>query len=155
MSHTPRRLGRERSLIPTCMRRGHARRLVGALLLAAPLVLGACAPATDGRPMTPLVVGWEQFFTLTWTVVESKRGPVVSGRIYNNWGFAAANVRLLVDELDANGQIVDQRLGWLGFMLTPGTTAPFEIPVAHGTPNYRVSIFAFDWVQTDRGRHRF
>ena len=149
MTDTPRRLVRER------VRRGHARRLLGALLLAAPLALTACAPATDGRPMTPLVVGWEQFFKLTWSVVDSRRGPVVSGRIYNNWGFAAANVRLLVDELDASGQIVDQRVGWLGFMLTPGTTAPFEIPVAHRTPNYRVSVFAFDWVQADRSRHRF
>jgi hypothetical protein len=151
MTDTPRRLVRERPPILT----GRARILVGAPLLAALLVFSTCAPAADGRPMTPLVVGWEQFFKLTWSVVESKRGPVVTGRIYNDWGFAAANVRLLVDELDANGQIIDQRLGWLGFTLTPGTTAPFEIPVAHATPNYRVSVFAFDWVQQDRGRRRF
>ena len=127
-----------------------------AILLAVSLALSACAPSTSGGPLTPLVVGWEQFFQLTWTVGERKGHPVVTGKIYNNWGFAAANMRLLVDELDANGQIVDQRIGWLGFTLTPGTTAPFEIPVAHATPNHRVSVFAFDWVQTDgRGRHRF
>lgn len=136
-------------------RRGHARGLVGALLLAAALMLSARAPATDGRPMTPLVVGWEQFFQLTWTVSEHKGRPVVSGRIRNNWNFAAANVRLLVDELDADGQVVDQKVSWLGFTLTPGTTAPFEIAVNHATPNHRVSVFAFDWVQQDRGRHRF
>lgn len=131
-------------------------RRLGVLLLLAPLALGACATPTTGGPLTPLVIGWEQFFKLTWTVGEYRGQPVVSGKIYNNWGFAAANVRLLVDELDANGQIMDQRVGWLGFTLTPGTTAPFEIPVAHRTPNYRVSVFAFDWVQTDgRGRHRF
>ena len=108
--------------------------------------------ATPAPPLQPLVVGWEQFFTLTWTVGERGGRPVVTGRIYNNWNFAAANMRLLVDELDASGQIVDQQLGWLGFMLTPGTTAPFEIPVAHATPNHRVSVFAFDWVQSGR-RH--
>jgi len=59
-----------------------------------------------------------------------------------------------VDELDAGGQIVDQQVGWLGFTLTPGTTAPFEIPVAHGTPNHRVSVFAFDWIQPN-GRRPF
>ena len=96
-----------------------------AILLAVSLALSACAPSTAGGPLTPLVVGWEQFFQLTWTVGERKGHAVVTGRIYNNWGFAAANVRLLVDELDANGQIVDQRIGWLGFTLTPGTTAPF------------------------------
>ena len=137
------------------MARTHVR-LVAILLMASSLALSACASPTSGAPLTPLVIGWEQFFKLTWTVEEHKGKPVVIGKIYNNWGFAAANMRLLVDELDANGQIVDQKLGWLGFMLTPGTTAPFEIPVAHATPNHRVSVFAFDWVQTDgHGRRRF
>jgi hypothetical protein len=141
----------------TAMARTHVR-VLPVLLLAAAIAVPACAPTTSGMgggPLTPLVVGWEQFFKLTWTVGEYRGRPVVSGKIYNDWGLTAANVRLLVDELDANGQIVDQRLGWLGFTLTPGTTAPFEIPVAHRTPNYRVSVFAFDWVQTDRNRHRF
>lgn len=130
-------------------------RWLAVALLAVPLTLGACASPTGSGPLTPLVIGWEQFFTLNWTVGERNGHPVVTGRIYNNWGFAAANVRLLVDELDAGGRIVDQRVGWLGFTLTPGTTAPFEIPVAHATPNHRVSVFAFDWVQADRGRRRF
>jgi hypothetical protein len=134
--------------------KGRARWLFHALLLTASLALTACAPTTASGPLTPLVVGWEQFFKLTWTVSEHQGRPVVSGRIYNNWNFAAANVRLLVDELDANGQIVDQKIGWLGFTLTPGTTAPFEIPVNHATPNHRVSVFAFDWIQTNGGRWR-
>ena len=125
-----------------------------AILLAAVLAPSASVPAAD-RPLTTLVIGWERYFTLTWTMGERGGRPVVTGKIYNNWGFAAANMRLLVDELDAGGQIVDQKLGWLGFTLTPGTTAPFEIPVAHATPNHRVSVFAFDWVQADHGRHRF
>ena len=125
-----------------------------AILLAAVLAPSTSVPAAD-RPLTTLVIGWERYFTLTWTTGERAGRPVVTGKIYNNWGFAAANMRLLVDELDASGQIVDQKLGWLGFTLTPGTTAPFEIPVAHATPNHRVSVFAFDWLQADHGRHRF
>lgn len=124
------------------------------ILLAAALGPSTSAPAAD-RPLTTLVIGWERYFTLTWTMGERGGRPVVTGKIHNNWGFAAANMRLLVDELDASGQILDQQLGWLGFTLTPGTTAPFEIPVAHATPNHRVSVFAFDWVQADRGRNRF
>jgi hypothetical protein len=131
-------------------------RSVRTLLVTVALALGGCATGTSGGgPLTPLVIGWEQFFTLTWSVGERSGRPVVTGRIHNNWNFAAANVRLLVDELDANGQIIDQQIGWLGFTLTPGTTAPFEIPVAHRTPNHRVSVFAFDWVQEGRGRWRF
>jgi len=125
-------------------------------LIATLMVMLLATSAMAAGPLTPLVIGWEQFFKLNWSVGERRGKPVVTGTIYNNWGFAAANMRLLVDELDANGQIVDQKLGWLGFTLTPGTTAPFEVPVAHATPNHRVSVFAFDWVQADgRGRHRF
>jgi hypothetical protein len=131
-------------------------RVVRTLLVTVALALAGCAPATSGGgPLTPLVVGWEQFFTLTWSVGDRSGRPVVTGRIHNNWNFAAANVRLLVDELDANGQIVNQQIGWLGFTLTPGTSAPFEIPVAHRTPNHRVSVFAFDWIQEGRGHWRF
>jgi hypothetical protein len=131
-------------------------RVVRTLLVTVALALAGCAPTTSGGgPLTPLVVGWEQFFTLTWSVGDRSGRPVVTGRIRNNWNFAAANVRLLVDELDANGQIVNQQIGWLGFTLTPGTSAPFEIPVAHRTPNHRVSVFAFDWIQEGRGHWRF
>jgi hypothetical protein len=129
---------------------------VATLALAVSLALGSCASSAPSGPLTPLVLGWERYFTLSWQMDQRRGKPVVIGKIYNNYGFAAANMRLLVDELDAGGQIVDQQVGWLGFTLTPGTTAPFEIPVAHATPNHRVSVFAFDWVQTDsRGFHRF
>jgi hypothetical protein len=130
-------------------------RRLGGLLLTVVLATALAVPATSAAPLQPLVVGWEQFFKLTWTVSEHKGRPVVSGRIYNNWNFAAANVRLLVDELGADGQVVDQKVSWLGFTLTPGTTAPFEIAVNRSTPNHRVSVFAFDWVQADGGRRRF
>jgi len=113
---------------------------------------GATVGGAPAGPLQPLVVGWEQFFDVTWSVGQRHGRPVVYGRVYNKWNFAAANMRLLVDELDAAGHIVDQQLGWLGFTLTPGTTAPFEIPVAHDTPNHRVSVFAFDWIQADRRR---
>ena len=142
-----------RSLLRTLIAMVRSRLIVIPLIAA--LALGACAPATTGGPLTPMVIGWERYFTLTWSVDQRQGKPVVIGKIYNNYGFAAVNMRLLVDELGANGQIVDQRLGWLGFTLTPGTTAPFEIPVAHATPNHRVSVFAFDWLQTDGHHHRF
>ena len=125
-----------------------------ALVVTVALSLAASAPAVPAETLQPLVVGWEQFFKLTWAVGERDGQTVVAGHINNNWGFAAANVRLLVDELDASGQVIDQRLSWLGFTLTPGTTAPFEIRVTHPTPNHRVSVFAFDWIQSGRGRDR-
>ena len=130
------------------------RSLLTALVIALVLVLPATKRARS-QALEPLVVGWEQYFTINWSVGERRGRPVVYGRIYNKWNFGAANMRLLVEELDSGGRIVDQQLGWLGFALTPGTTAPFEIPVAHNTPNHRVRVFSWDWVQTDGRGWRF
>src|SRR5207247_339704 len=65
------------------------RALIVAVLLAAAALTPSAWTPTDGAPLTPLVIGWEQFFKLTWTVEERRGKPVVIGKIYNNWGFAA------------------------------------------------------------------
>ena len=101
------------------------------LLLVA---LGPTAQPTAAVPLRPLVLGWEQYFTIDWRAGVNAGRPVVYGRIYNNWGVAAANVRLLVEGLDDKGVIVSQTLGWLATLLTPGTTAPFEVAVDAAVP---------------------
>jgi hypothetical protein len=135
-----------------------ARRAARALGLATlALVLAACASSSSGSgPLAPLVVGWEQFFKIDWQVSMTKGRPVVWGYILNDWGMPAANMRLLVDGLDASGQIVTQQLGWVPFRLMPGTRAYFEIPMPRETASYRVNVFAFDWVDQDGfGRRRW
>ena len=118
------------------------------LLLVA---LGPTGQPSAAVPLRPLVVGWEQYFTIDWRAGVNGGRPVVYGRIYNHWGVAAANVRLLVEGLDDKGVIVSQTIGWLAMQSTPGTTAPFEVPVDGAVPSYKVSVFAFDWVQRGRG----
>ena len=116
------------------------------LLLALLMVttLGAAA-----RPLTPLVLGWEQFFKLDWQVDDRKQQPLVWGHLLNDWGMPASRIQLLVEGLDPSGAIVGQKVAWFGSILTPGTRAYFEVPVPWKAPNYRVSVFAFDWVQSD------
>jgi hypothetical protein len=101
--------------------------------------------------LQPLVAGWQQFFKLDWQAGERSGRPVVSGHVLNDWGFPAANMRLLVDGLDNSGAIVDQHVAWLGTMVNPGTRAYFEVPLERPAANYRVSVFAFDWVQSGGG----
>ena len=62
-------------------------------------------------------------------------------RLLANWG--AKRIQLLVDALDAGGQVVNQRVIWLGVDLAPGTHAAFEVPMPVSS-SYRVSVFAFD-----------
>jgi hypothetical protein len=126
--------------------------------IAAALALVALAVTTQAETLQPLVVGWERFFKLDWQADTRRGKPVVSGHILNDWGMPAARIQLLVEGLGPNGEIVGQRVAWLGGgILTPGSRAYFEIPPAQPAPAYRVSVFAFDWVQTDGGRifHRF
>jgi hypothetical protein len=138
--------------------RRRAARALGLAVLG--LALASCASGTSGGstsasgPLTPLVVGWEQFFTIDWKVSPAKGRPLVWGYIRNNWGMPAANMRLLVEGLDASGQIVTQQLSWVPFRLMPGTHAYFEVPMPQESPTYRVGVFAFDWVDQDDFRRR-
>jgi hypothetical protein len=97
------------------------------------------------------MAGWESYFTLDWQAGQRAGHAVVYGHIANNWGFAAANVRLLVEGLTDRGEVASQTIGWLGMQLTPGTRAPFEVSVDGQMPSYRVRVFAYDWVQRGRG----
>lgn len=118
-------------------------------------VPGAFPRSPSQAPLQPLVRGWEQFFKLDWQAEEAGGRPVVSGHVFNDWGMPAANMRLLVDGLDAEGRVVEQKVSWLGFTLTPGTRAPFQVVLAEPAAAYRVSVFAFDWVERGGLRRRF
>lgn len=118
-------------------------RVLAVLLL---VVLGACAAAPAAN-LTPLVVGWEQFFKIDWQAGQRGNKPVVYGHLKNDWGMPAAKIQLLVEGIDASGAVVGQKVAWLGSTLNPGIRDYFEVPVPWQTPNYRVSVFAFEWVQ--------
>jgi len=106
----------------------------------------ALAQGTAAR-YTPLVVGWERFFTITSETVQSGGRARVAGTVINESGFAAQRVQLLVEGLDASGQVISQSVVWLGHGVGPGGRGYFDVPAPPGV-RHRVSVFAFDWVQT-------
>ena len=113
------------------------------------LLFGVAAGQTSTAPvLEPLVLGWERHFTITSETWERGNRSVVAGYVINDAGFTAMKVQLLVDGLDGTGRVVNQRMTWLGSALTPGARAYFEVPVVPGTSQYRVSVFAFDWLQS-------
>lgn len=116
------------------------------------LSLVALAVVASAAPLQPLVLGWERFFKLDWQADTRHGKPVVSGHILNDWGMPAGKIQLLVEGIGSNGEIVGQRVAWLGGgLLTPGARAYFEVEPARPAPSYRVSVFAFDWVEGDGG----
>jgi hypothetical protein len=138
-------------------RRRHADNVTGAAIALSRLARGAVlaflvALATvdgvAGQALAPLVIGWERFFTLTWEAWQDRGQPMVGGYVKNEAGFPARRVQLLVEALDASGRVTGQRVDWLGSDLTPGMRAYFEAPAPAPAATYRVSVFAYDWVQS-------
>jgi hypothetical protein len=118
------------------------------VVLLSPLPAAAQASSPSlAAPYTPLVLGWEQFFKITWEPFQRNGRPYIGGYVLNDWGFPSRRVQLLVDGLDSSGRVVSQRIVWLGQELTPGSRAYFEIRAPQPASGYRVSVFAFDWMQ--------
>jgi len=96
----------------------------------------------------PMVRGWERYFSITWEPFERRGVRYVGGYVDNTFGLPARRIQLLVDGLDSSGNVVSQKVSWLGTDLTPGTHAYFETRAPEPGTAYRVSVFAFDWIQT-------
>jgi hypothetical protein len=115
-------------------------------LLALAVVTLAAAPAV-AETLTPITVGGEEYFTLTWQPTPGG----IRGQIANNSGFPATNVRVLVDSLDDNGNVIAQTLGHVNWQVAAGQAAPFDVQVPGQATNFKVSLFQFDWAQFGSG----
>ena len=75
----------------------------------------------------------------------SKRGsPVYSGYIYNDGGGGVANIRLLIETLDAEGKVIGEAQGTaLGSMLARDRVY-FGIPLPATGVSYRVRVLSWD-----------
>ncbi len=77
-------------------------------------------------------------------VPSKKNTPVYSGYIYNDGGGGAANIRLLVETLDAEGKVIGQAQGAaLGSMLGRDRLY-FEVPLQATGASYRVRVLSWD-----------
>jgi hypothetical protein len=111
---------------------------------------GMLATSNDGaaQSLSPTTPGWERYFTVSWEPFERRGQPYLSGYVVSSYGVTAVRVQLLVDSLDSSGRIIAQRVEWLGGGNLPGFTRTyFEVPIRERAPSYRVSVFAFDFVQ--------
>ena len=108
---------------------------------------------TAAAPLQPLVVDWHQYFRVESESSVHDGRAVVTGKVFNTTIWGAKRIQLLVDAVDAGGQVINQRLIWLGVDLAPGTHAAFEVPMP-ASPGYRVSVFAFDSGGGGRWRRR-
>ena len=108
--------------------------LIAALmtLLVAPGVTTALSPT----PVTELRVEWEQ--------VSRRSGAVVRGYIYNEHQMRVENVRVRVEQLDADARPVLTRTVFVVGTIPYRDRGYFEVPMPATGATYRVSVESFD-----------
>jgi hypothetical protein len=112
--------------------------------VAVVLVLLATTMSADAAQLLQsLTVDWPQYFRIESEPSARGGGTIVKGNIWNTANWSTKRIQLLVDAVDAGGQVVNQKVVWLGVDLAPGTHAAFEVPMP-ASSGYRVSVFAFE-----------
>jgi hypothetical protein len=88
-------------------------------------------------------------FRIDGQVTQSKKGtPLYSGYIYNDGGGGVANIRLLVETLDAEGKVIGQGEGVaLGSMLGRDRLY-FEVPLPTTGASYRAQVLSWSTFAT-------
>ena len=122
------------------------------MLAFSSLLLSASSAMAQGPAvLKPLVMEGDRYFTLQWQAGDTNGRSDVHGVIFNEFGFGARKVRLLVDSLDAAGAVTDQTLVYVPGDLLPGSRYYFETRIPAPAANYRVLVFQYEWIQAGGG----
>ncbi len=117
------------------------------------LAVTACGTAggylAPSGPNSTLMAGWENRFTLDWTV-ESEPGPShrVRGYISSQHGESAEPVRILAQALDSSGAVVGQKIGWVLGGVNGFQRAYFEVANLPPAAAYRVSVWDYTLLES-------
>ena len=120
------------------------RRALVLLALTSTLTAAAGVQAAEIRPH---MAGWEQIFALEYGPGQYRGKPAIEGTVTNISPYDLANVRILVDTLDAAGQITSQQVAWLPGEVRGGGRLYFSVPTPP-SPAYRVRVFTYDRIES-------
>ena len=83
---------------------------------------------------------------LEWQKGTNRKGkPVITGYVYNRYGLAAGNIRIIVEGIDAGGKILSKDVRWVLGTLSNDDRIYFEVTVTEA-PDYRVRLLSWDWL---------
>ena len=124
------------------MMRG-AGRVVSTAVLAA-LLVGLGAGTARGQVQARSV---DADLSVEWTGSEDRRGRrLVSGYVYNRRaGTYAVDVRLLVEALDASGQVIGATTAYVMGDVPPSNRSYFEVKAPVPAASHRVTVRSFAW----------
>jgi hypothetical protein len=83
---------------------------------------------------------------IEWEAGQSKSGrPKITGYVYNDYMRAATGVRLLVETLDASGQVIDRAYGFVFGIVPVFNRTYFDVPLKTAGAGYRITVTAYEW----------
>jgi hypothetical protein len=116
-------------------------RLGAALAVALMLVEGAGGAAAQGYA-TPKT---EPQFRVEWQAGKSKKGaPIIEGYVYNTRPIGATDIRLLVEILDSQGQVIGKTYGVVLGFVGAFDRLYFDVALPMTGAGYRVSVSSFE-----------
>ena len=115
------------------------------LLLALALILAlGSAPAGAAPIISPS--GIHPLLHFEWQVGQDRKGrPEIEGYLYNDYMRAAINVRIIVDSLDASGQVTFSTFAYLPGVVPLSSRAYFVVPLTHPGASYRLRVTMYEW----------
>jgi hypothetical protein len=115
--------------------------------LGAGLLLLAAGPAAAEAP----AISYPDSLRAEWSVEPTRAGRAhVVGYLHNHNINDAANVRLRVDRIGADGSVAATYRGRVVGDVLSGGRSLFDVPVPDPAAGYRVTVEAVDWVKECR-----
>ena len=111
------------------------------LLVVTAALLPAGAGAQDSTPAGP------GFRAEAEPDLLGRRGPAITGWLYNDHEFSVSNARVRVDVLDAGGQTLVSGEGWVYGNVPARGRAYFFVSVPRYAAGYRVTVLRYDRLQ--------
>ena len=107
-------------------------------------VLAVGAGAAQAERIT--IAGNAGTITLDWQATQDRAGrPLIAGRVITYGGKSGyCSTRLLVETLDAQGQVVAQNMGFVPGYVGGYDDVYFELPIRTPGTGYRASIASWD-----------
>ena len=121
------------------------RRMVGVLVVATSILAGA--DVLTAAEIKPHMLGWEQILALEYGPGTYRGQPALEGTVTNISPYDLTGVKILVDTLDAGGNITTQKVAYVPGDLRGGGRLYFTVPTAPA-PAYRVRIFTYDRIES-------
>ena len=123
-------------------------RMRATALLLVTLVTTGCAGGPMGMApsatTTTAIQGWERWLSLDYAAA----GSNIEGYVVSHYGQPIINVQLLAQGLDANGNVVGQKIEWVHATVPGLQRTHFKITGMPAAARYRVSVWTFDTIES-------